>query len=175
MEHTVRLTELAKITGKSRDSIRNDIAYKTVPWIEKNFEKGKQRRFSGSHVLALTIAEILIAQGHPAKFASRPIKQLFFEIERYLEEVENGVTSKNWVLVSYGSSSQSDSGNYAWIYGQYLSKDDNRHYEIADSNLAFFSNQVSIAKAYEMAARRASAVGFVLNGMKISRLSDSSK
>ena len=86
----LRLSDLAQITPRTRESIRNMTKAKTTPWEEKLSEGTGQRRYDGFHALALTIQDSLSQQGLSLPAAAEVVDMNERKITAFLDAEERG-------------------------------------------------------------------------------------
>ena len=84
----IRLAELATITGRTRESIRNITKARHTPWDESVFGDAGQRRYDGGHALALVVMEMLTEQGFRLREAAEAVATHKKVLAAFLDEVE---------------------------------------------------------------------------------------
>ena len=189
---TVRMMDAAKITGRTRDSLRNIINLDQAPWSDEDFGAAKQRRFDGSHILALTVMEILQAQGIPAGKSGAHTRINRHLIEGFLSTLETGPTDKYKVLAVFFEGKTDDLSGFGWnesyLIGTGTIKEAVEEFEACLLRIGSSSSRglgdakvttrvvcgpqvaaVNLPEAYRMAKERAALAGFVLNGFDIIR------
>jgi len=180
------MSDLAAITKRTRDSIRNMQNQDATPWDDDVFEKGKNRRYTGYHALTLVIAEMLAVQGLSAAQASEATFTQRSNIETFLDEIEAGapITPRFVAMVSIAKADRSIPGLH-WTPTMYwgtgtaeeLRNEITSH--ISD-DMTTVSNGphvavASVASAYRILKGRAEAAGFLIDGRRILRLSQDSE
>lgn len=90
MTHTVRVADLASITGWTREAIRNMSRDGAAPWWESDFPDGQHRQFNGEHALALVIQSVLIEQGLTAFVAGEAVRSQIAAVRAALDAVDAG-------------------------------------------------------------------------------------
>lgn len=96
---TIRLSDLAAITGTTRDAIRDAQRLARTPWDEEEFSDAKQRRFGGAHALAMILLEMLAAQGFVLADAAEHVRTQMGVIRRFLDDAAYG-SAQDAVLVA---------------------------------------------------------------------------
>ena len=194
---TIRLGDLALVTELSREAIRNDIARNVVPWDESSFVEGQQRRFDGSHVLAIRLSKLLVAQGITADVAAAPLRDLFGEVRDWLIKKERGSPSENLNIAVFSTYEYEQGEGVFWKTSFMIGKpkeiekkfavklrEFGKFKEVQDLTVENFYDQalgsmrvniVSLNLAYKDAQNRANTNGFELQSLNIGVASGSAK
>lgn len=90
---TVRIGSIAAIVGITKDPLNNQLRDKTQPWPD-DFNGEGQRRFDGTHAVALVLQEMLRNQGFSVAVAGEFVRGRSGLIADFLDEVEAGRAPK---------------------------------------------------------------------------------
>jgi len=192
--YTVRLSDFASITGRSRDAIRGLQNTGSAPWDDDAFPEKGYRRYNGQHALALVIAEMLTAQGVNASDASEFVISQSGNIGRFLDEVEAGAgITPRFIAAIYVAEEDSFMGvrwtpTVYWgtgtadeLQGAIIGAIDGVGREKTIRNGQSTIRQIGgphvsvapISEAYRLLRNRAEASGFIVDGRRIMRIKES--
>ncbi|MCE6951693.1 hypothetical protein LAZ29_12220 [Cereibacter sphaeroides] len=182
---TIKLTDLAGITGRSRDAIRNMQARGLLPWQDER-QQGAYRRFDGTHALALIVAEVLQSQNIPAVEVAEFVICQRHAVGAFLDAADAGAELPD-LFVSAILRAVEDPNTVQWmpVHGIHYGTDE----ELRDffaSELAMVGKTsagkriiggplvavASLREAYRILRIRADAAGFAIMGRRIVPASD---
>lgn len=180
MSATASMSELAALTGVTRDMIRDRINKGGLPW-EDSKEPEKHRRYTGFHVLALLVAKMLEAQGLSVAMAAEAVQAQKSTIDRFFA---GGAQEQLFVAVMSQAIEVPD-GPLRWvptIYWGYGTPDELRDLvaaaiaqtgTISGTGSRYVGgpalHSVMLGEAYRIAQIRAAQSDFMLDGTEIHR------
>lgn len=191
MQTTVRVADLANVTGWTREAIRNMSRDGSAPWWEEDFPEGQHRRFNGEHALALVVQSILIEQGLTAAVAGEAVREQIGAIRAAIEAADaqkdlprtliasvqvcedHEITGFCWVPIARGGGYEPDdlvlevtrligSNGSVSRQGKYIVR------QVAGPRVA----SIPVAEAYLILCHRALASGYRIDGRSIIRADD---
>lgn len=187
--NTVRLADLASITGRTRDAIRALQNTGATPWDDEAFPKQGYRRYDGLHALTLVLQEMLTAQGISASQAAEFVNAQLANVERFLNELQTGDMTPRFVAAIYVA--EEDDFGTQWLPVVYWGTG------TADELMDAFAGELKatsktvekrgvagtvrriggphvsvapISEAYRLLRHRAEAAGFMVDGRRIFRI-----
>ncbi|MBK0326291.1 hypothetical protein I5535_03190 [Rhodobacteraceae bacterium F11138] len=184
---TIRTGELAILLGRTKASVRGDLARGVVPWDDDGFETNVQRRYDGQHVVAGTVLEMAQGAGLTAIVASPLVQRQWSYIGAFFDRLDAGkrVNDMNIVFKIAGTHDDLHGFGYSEIsygcdpteagcrfnstieafFSEGISNRDVR-FNAVKTGVAHFS-VVNLLFAYRYAKERALAKGYVLRGRDI--------
>lgn len=184
MTKRIRLSALADVTHRTRAMVKNQTR-DVAPWESDHFGGGGQRLFDTRHVLALTLSEMIAAQGVKVAQANETVAMFFDKLEPYIEAREKGRASTDLFIMHLDEMIEDrrleivriDGGAFFGSHEE-IENDFSRTMRRAlksepgrDQNVGTFRVAVaSLAKAYDLADRRAKNAGFVISGMGVFKM-----
>ena len=99
--NTVFLSDLARISGRTRDAIRNMQNRDGTPWDDDEFADQSRRRYGVKHALSLILCEFLESQRITATDAARFVKSQRSVVSRFLSDLAAGDATPRFVTAAY--------------------------------------------------------------------------
>ncbi|MFD1193348.1 hypothetical protein ACFQ3C_01520 [Seohaeicola saemankumensis] len=194
MKHTVRLTALAEISGRTRDTIRALQNRQITPWDDTEFaDQPGYRNYTGLHALTLVLAEMLSGMNIHADRAAELVRDNLHVVNKFLDGIDKGkgvqplfianiVTLEfdSWVGRNWKETELLSTGTFEEIANTFAAKGELAGQEkqtrggrsIERSTGVINVAVVALAEAYLILKERAEAAGFVLDGRKIYKIKD---
>lgn len=98
---TVFLTDLARIAGRTRDTVRNMQNRDGTPWDDAEFADHPRRRYGVRHALALILCEMLEAQRINTSDAAEFVRAQPFAVDKFFADLSGGDTVARFVVAAY--------------------------------------------------------------------------
>lgn len=189
--HTVRLADLASITGRTRDAIRALQNTGATPWDDEAFPEQGYRRYDGFHALTLVLQEMLTMQGISASQAAEFVNAQMANVERFLKELQTGDIiprfvaavyvaeeddlGTHWFPIVYWGTGTTDElmDTLAGVLKSTSATVEKRRFGKEVTVRQIGGPHVSVApisEAYRLLRHRAEAAGFMVDGWRIFRI-----
>lgn len=98
---TIFLSDLARIAGRTRDTVRNMQNRDGTPWDDSEFAEQPRRRYGVRHALALVVCEMLEAQHVAASAAADFVRSQQLPVEKFLADLRAGAPVPRFVVAAY--------------------------------------------------------------------------
>lgn len=98
---TVFLSDLARISGRTRDAIRNMQNRDGTPWDDADFADMPRRRYGVKHALSLILCELLEAQRITAPDAAKFVESQQSVVSKFLAQMADGEAAPRFVAAAY--------------------------------------------------------------------------
>lgn len=187
MPASLRLADLAALTGITEASIRHMQSHGYTPWDDSEFPAGKHRRYEGSHALCLTATSILTTQGLQLGAACEVVNEQYALVTRFLDVIASGHPPAPLIIarisylaedrrldglreypISNATDGSADSITAAVTrFLKHRIGEESAHERIISGPRI---TTVSLPEAYGLLQRRALAQGYQVNGREVSLL-----
>lgn len=192
MGGNVFLSDLARIAGRTRDTVRNMQNRGATPWDDDDFQHQPRRRYGLRHAFSLVLCEMLEAQRITAPDAAEFVRSQQIAIDKFLADLAAGTPVPRFVIAAYVG--DEIAGHTTWTkvvlagYGtaeevsalfvgelERTSRERTRRrfgQEVAERRIGGPLVAVaSIPEAFRFLAARAAKAGFAVQGDGFARLS----
>lgn len=97
---TVRLEELAALSGIARDSIKDCQKVNRTPWDDSEFSRDRRRRYDARHAVGLVLREMIAGYGFTLGDAAEAIAFQVDVIDRYLNAAQAGGAAEAYIVAA---------------------------------------------------------------------------
>lgn len=191
MVESVRLGELAEITGRPRETIRNMTKAAQLPWGHDLTADGRHRRFNAEHALALVVQDLFLMQGLSLAGAAEAVRAVYHTVEDFMDAEEAARPARHAVIATVTHAEEDSTTGLRWYVHHVAGSADDiadvlrrrmlgagrveetRGGRATERNLGLVRvASVNLREAFRVLGQRAEAAGFRIDGRRIVKIDD---